>query len=152
MKTIDIWTYNRRISSRLLQWGGLNVGLGIALQAARAPFWRAFGQQAVAWGAIDALIAWFGQRGADRKEAKGDPAAMSTQRRQLAFLLWLNTGLDVLYIVGGYMLARSKSADAQRRGHGWGIVFQGAFLFLFDLFHALGMRHVQQAERPKDAK
>jgi hypothetical protein len=144
----DIWTYNRRISTRLLQWGGLNVGLGIALQAARAPFWRAFGQQAAAWGAIDALIAWLGQSGADRKEAKGDPGAAVAQRRQLAFLLWLNTGLDVLYIVGGYMLTRSDGGKASRRGHGWGIVFQGTFLFLFDLFHALGMRHVQKVERP----
>jgi hypothetical protein len=28
-------------------------------------------------------------------------------------------------------------ADAQWRGHGWGIFVQGKFLFWFDLYHAL---------------
>ena len=40
-------------------------------------------------------------------------------------------------MAGGVWLARSKGRDdANWRGQGWGIVVQGAFLFVFDLVHA----------------
>ncbi|MEP7292887.1 MAG: hypothetical protein ABI835_13980, partial [Chloroflexota bacterium] len=46
-------------------------------------------------------------------------------------LLEVNTLLDLIYMFGGRSLIRHGS-----RGTGWGIVIQGTFLFLFDLFHA----------------
>ena len=57
--------------------------------------------------------------------------------RNLRRLLWFNAALDVGYMAGGVWLARSKGRDdANWRGQGWGIVVQGAFLFVFDLVHA----------------
>jgi hypothetical protein len=60
-----------------------------------------------------------------------------SEERSLRRLLLINTGLDVLYVVGGAVLALTLGVgDPTWRGHGWGIVVQGAFLFVFDLFHA----------------
>lgn len=61
------------------------------------------------------------------------PAVEAQERRNLRRLLWLNAGLDVLYVLGGLLLQRRQ----HWRGHGWGIIIQGSFLFLFDLYHAL---------------
>jgi len=64
-------------------------------------------------------------------------------------LLWINTALDVLYVAGGLILALafgSRGMDWQ--GHGWGIVVQGAFLFLFDLIHAQSVPVSIDAEVP----
>jgi hypothetical protein len=47
----------------------------------------------------------------------------------------------VLYVLGGLWLARTKGEDDEFwRGSGWGIVVQGAFLFVFDLIHARQLR------------
>ena len=53
-------------------------------------------------------------------------------------ILWINFGLDMLYILGGVWMILSWRRDFWQ-GTGWGIVFQGAFLFLFDLYHALNV-------------
>lgn len=132
-----VWAFNRRLSNRLWGWAALSMVLGVMLQRGRDPFWRSVGQQALGWGAIDGAIAEVGQRDADRKAAAGDPAVAAAHARRLRLLLWLNAGLDVGYMAGGVFLARRQGQDnPSRRGHGWGIVLQGLFLFLFDLIHA----------------
>jgi hypothetical protein len=48
--------------------------------------------------------------------------------------LFINAGLDVLYVLGGaYMLSRPEETW---RGGGLAIIIQGAFLLAFDLLHA----------------
>ena len=55
-------------------------------------------------------------------------------------LLWINAGLDVLYVAGGLLLAFTLGRRSPfAAGSGWGIVLQGAFLFGFDLLHARGV-------------
>jgi hypothetical protein len=50
----------------------------------------------------------------------------------------VNAGLDVLYVAGGTALAlRRGQNDPYWRGVGQGIVLQGGFLLLFDLWHGL---------------
>ena len=62
----------------------------------------------------------------------------SKDTRMLRRVLWVNTGLDVLYIAGGLKLMRTRGrTDERSKGHGAGIVVQGAFLFIFDLIHAV---------------
>ena len=40
-------------------------------------------------------------------------------------------------MLGGMWLARTRGNDNEKlRGMGWGIVIQGAFLFIFDFVHA----------------
>jgi hypothetical protein len=56
---------------------------------------------------------------------------------KLRRLLWINAGLDVIYIVGGVGLALTLGTRNTRwYGHGVGIIVQGAFLLVFDLVHA----------------
>jgi len=131
--------FQKRLSVRLLLWSTLSIVAGIILQSRRAPFWRAFGQQAIGWGAIDAGIALFGQRGLAQKLARGYANnEQAKDMRVLRALLWANAGLDVLYVAGGLQLMGTRSrTDAGGRGHGAGIVVQGAFLLIFDLVHAL---------------
>lgn len=133
----EIWAFQRTLTARLLAWSALSVIAGMALQMGDA-FQRGFGAQAVGWGLIDALIAGIGRRGATRKEPTAMPAAAAHEARRLRRLLWFNAGLDVLYVLGGLRLAQTKGRDNEHwRGHGWGIVVQGAFLLLFDVWHGL---------------
>ena len=56
------------------------------------------------------------------------------QPQKLAQIFWLNAGLDILYMTGGYIL-RSKGLEQQNpQWVGWGnsIMLQGGFLFVFD--------------------
>lgn len=148
--------FQRRLSERLLAWSLLNLIGGGVLQRAPSPFWRAFGQQSIGWGAINAALAVFGWHNLRRKAARvRSTEEISTEEirhdaRNLQRILWINTGLDLLYIAGGWKLAHSRS-DARARGHGWGIVLQGAFLFFFDLLHVIWLRQSGDARRGRAA-
>ena len=125
-------TFTPTMARRLLLWGALSISGGVLLHFTRQPFWIGVGQQAIGWGVIDALIALFAGR------ASVTSFGGTTLRRILLF----NAGLDVLYVLGGFILARTKGAtDEKLRGQGWGIVVQGLFLFKFDLIHALLTRN-----------
>jgi hypothetical protein len=125
-------TFTQTIMRRLLLWGALSTIGGVLLQFSRKPFWIGVGQQAIGWGLIDALIALLAGR------ARSKPLSSETLRR----ILLINAALDVLYMLGGFIFARTKgAADEKLRGQGWGIVLQGWFLFKFDLIHALLTRN-----------
>ncbi|NTU63048.1 MAG: hypothetical protein HGB05_06505 [Chloroflexi bacterium] len=125
---MSLQLFTQTIMRRLLLWGVLSTIGGVILQFTRSPFWIGVGQQAIGWGIIDALIALVAGRSASR----------SFSTTALRRILLINAGLDVLYILGGLTLARTKgSTDEKLRGQGWGIVLQGLFLFKFDLIHAL---------------
>lgn len=143
--TSDIWLFQDTLTRRLAWWsiGSLLAGAGLLLSA--ETFWRGLGIQFLAWGGIDLAIAGFGSLGTRRRRALLTPAelnlAQSKERANLAKLLWVNTGLDLLYIAGGLALVLTLGlTDSFWRGGGWGIIIQGGFLFFFDLFHALKLR------------
>jgi esterase/lipase len=122
---------------RLLAWATLSVAVGLPLLALGDAFWRGFGLQALAWGAIDGLIGYAGRRHARRIDV--GPAAAADRRAEARFvrrLLWANAGLDVLYVAGGALLWAGAGSDAWLAGTGAGIVVQGLFLLVFDLAHA----------------
>jgi hypothetical protein len=121
-------TYTQTIMRRLLLWGALSTIGGVLLQFSRKPFWIGVGQQAIGWGVIDALIALFAGRATSR----------SFSGKTLRHVLLFNAALDVLYMLGGFIFARTKGAtDDKLCGQGWGIVLQGLFLFKFDFIHGL---------------
>ena len=73
-------------------------------------------------------------RGATRAEA------LAREARKLRRLLWINTGLDVLYVTGGFVLLYTSGAQNPfAAGNGWGVIVQGGFLFVFDLLHAVAV-------------
>jgi hypothetical protein len=141
---IDIHQFQGMLGKRLIRWGGLSIGLGAVLMMRKSPFWRGVGSQFAGWGAIDALIGWFGVRDSRKKAARPDahtPEAQSKARGNLRRILAINTGLDVLYVTGGLWLS-SREGRKNRfwQGAGLGIVVQGGFLFVFDLIHTLLLR------------
>jgi carboxylesterase len=136
-----IWDLYSALTRRLLRWSAVSILAGAILLLLDRPLWRAFGTQALAWGAIDAAIALLGRWSSKRRRlAYVDPLAADVVRAEgdkLRRLLWINTGLDVLYVGAGLALALTLGArSAALRGHGWGIAVQGAFLFFLDLIHA----------------
>jgi hypothetical protein len=138
---LDIWQFQTKLTRRLLVWSVFSMAAGLLMLLPPDPLWTGIGVQFLAWGAIDAAIAWFGARAARRRQAKLTSAealeAQTPEARKLARLLWVNTGLDVLYVLGGVFLARSLGvADPFWFGTGLGIMVQGGFLFLFDWLHA----------------
>ncbi|MCC6615742.1 MAG: hypothetical protein IT320_19890 [Anaerolineae bacterium] len=50
-------------------------------------------------------------------------------------LLWINAGLDILYMIGGWWTTL-RARKPWLRGVGLGVILQGLALFIFDLFHA----------------
>jgi len=130
--------FSRTVSIRLLLWSVLSMAGGALLWRWGTPFGRGFGVQSLGWGAVDAVIAGSGLVGQrpsrDTLAASESDHAACKLRRLLSF----NALLDVGYVAGGVWLARTKGrANPGWRGQGWGIVVQGAFLFWFDLAHAL---------------
>jgi hypothetical protein len=135
---LAVRAFARMVSLRLMLWSVLSMAGGALLWRRGTPFWRGFGIQALAWGAIDALIAAAGLAGQRPSHDPSPAYDAPREARKLRRLLWFNAALDVGYMAGGAWLARTKgSANPAWRGHGWGIVLQGAFLFWFDLYHAL---------------
>lgn len=123
--------FQQKLTGRLLLWSGASIAGGVALKTQQEPH-RAFGEQCIAWGAVDGAIALVGRRLARER------AESAILARNLRRLLWLNTALDIGYIAfGAHLLRRGQAQDNLRRqGQGAGIILQGTFLFLFDLHHA----------------
>ena len=94
----------------------------------------------MAWGLVDAGIAGGGWLSSRRlsAEARQSQEVKIKEARKLSGILWINSGLDLLYIAAGAILVIFPgSSDASWRGHGWGIIVQGVFLLFFDVLHAL---------------
>ena len=138
-----VYRFQRTLCDRLLAWAFLSfvTGLGVWLSAGGDDFSAGLALQFALWGAVDAGIAFFGLRGLAEQirldpEPRRDTAAAARLRR----LLWINTGLDVLYIAGGLALMLGPGqTSAFARGSGLGVLIQGGFLFIFDLLHALSI-------------
>ena len=139
--TADIWKFQAGLSLRLVIWAAASSAAGLVLIFLATGFWRGFGIQALAWGAADGLIAGLGRWLSGRRRRStadpNDPKLLEAESRKLRRTLWINTGLDLLYIAGGIILASTVGRGSPVwRGHGWGIVVQGVFLWFFDLIHA----------------
>jgi len=128
-----VWKFESDLTNRLLVWSILSLLSGLYIWFATNEFGRGFGIQLVAWGAVDAAIAIVGARTAARRKSTADP---KSEALFISKVLWINFGLDVLYILGGFWVIQTY-LEMFWQGTGWGIVLQGAFLFLFDLIHAL---------------
>lgn len=116
------------ISARLLAWSvpwtlvGSSVGL-----LSNDPWQRSFWLTNSVWAAVNSGIALVGLLG------------LEPDLVQLRNLLYINAGLDLLYIAGGITLA--LQSDPRSQGAGWAIALQGAWLLLFDLFNALALEN-----------
>ena len=137
---MEFWRFQRRLTSLLLGWAAASIGTGLVLWRGDDPLRRGVGEQYAGWGVINAIIALVARRPPPQANMLVETAA---RKRALSRLLWVNKGLDVVYILGGRRVMRNRGAtDARWRGRGLGIVLQGGFLFFFDLLNALALRRV----------
>lgn len=138
---LNIWDFQKTVSLRLLRYNLVNIAAGLLVQG-RSPFWKGIGSQAVGWGIINIAIAFFGNQAAQRRQKSltdaNTPDKLNQEASNLRRLLWLNAGLDLLYMLGGWQLThRVGKTRLFRVGTGWGIIIQGALLLVFDGFHAI---------------
>lgn len=133
-RTHTFFTAQHDLLLGLLGWGAGSIVVGAGLARQRSEVLRQIGLQAIGWGAIDALLAWSGRRGARQHMTLAvTPAPHPDERRAAAGfqrLVAVNAGLDVLYILGGLWLARTTRPV--QRGTGLGIAIQGLFLLIYD--------------------
>ncbi|NWF68863.1 MAG: hypothetical protein HXY40_07245 [Chloroflexi bacterium] len=138
---MSIWQFQRMVMLRLIAWGAASIVTGTYLARAQSKFWRGVGEQFVGWGFINSLIALFGGSSSSYRMRNHpqalEPEYIEKETTKLTRLLWLNAVLDVFYVAGGAFMALRHSSSRRMRGAGWGIIVQGAFLFVFDLVHAL---------------
>lgn len=137
----DIWQFQRLLTRRLSIGAGVSLLLGLGMFLFRTPFWNGVAYQFIGWALIDLLIAWGGAAGTRKRRLRlteeQAAAAAPTEARNLRRILWVNTGLDVLYMLGGVLVAVFPGASNPLwLGTGIGILCQGAFLFFFDWYHA----------------
>lgn len=135
-ETQDMWAFNEQVSRWLFNWNALNFIAGLILQRG-GKLSRAVGSQNMGWAVINIAIALFGsQGGRKRKAALANPAdalVQTREKRNLTRILWVNWGLDFLYVAGGARYATSGTRpSAWRVGTGLGIMLQGALLLVFD--------------------
>jgi len=139
---MNIWDFQAQLINRLLAWSIFSVISGTIFALSRDLFLRGLGGQFLGWGLIDALIALVGRKSANKRLASlpdaNKAAILEREGLHLKHFLAVNTSLDIFYMIGGLWLVRGKRHDSRiGAGTGWGIFVQGAFLFVFDLFHLL---------------
>jgi hypothetical protein len=124
----DILRHQDRAMNVLLGWSGLSVASGAVMLSSGSPVTRDFGLQNIGWGAIDGGIALFAKHGIAKKRKTGfDP---EKERKNFQKILLINSLLDVVYVGAGSALV--ASGKDKLKGHGYGVIVQGSFLFLFD--------------------
>ena len=124
----DPLRHQKRAMNVLLGWSGASVIAGSAMLFNESRTIRDFGIQNMAWGVIDGGIALFARRSIlDKWDSN---ISFQEEKRNFRKLLLINSLLDIAYVGVGTALA-AYGRD-KLKGHGYGIIIQGAFLLLFD--------------------
>lgn len=136
---MDPWERQRSLARTTTGWAVASVAVGGILSSRRDPWWRAFGQQHLGWGAADlgiVAVAHLLQGRRMRRLANAyAPAALDRERRQLRRILRVSVVADAAYVVGGAALWQLRRPDPRVAGAGVAIMLQGAFLLLDDGLH-----------------
>lgn len=146
----DIWQFQVTLTRRLAVGAAISILLGLGMLLVRTPLWNGIAFQFIGWGLVDLLIAWGGATGTRKRRARltveQAAAAAPGEARNLGRILWINTALDVLYMLGGVLVAVFPGASNPLwLGTGIGIFLQGAFLFFFDWYHAVQVKKPVQS-------
>jgi hypothetical protein len=141
----NLFRYLGQLLPLLLGWAVVSFAAGAGLRRSRNERLHGVADQFIAWGAIDGLIAAAGIAGTSkdsRRVEQGmlDLPGQARQARRFEWVVWVNTALDIGYVAAGSALARRNASNPYRRGAGLGIIIQGAFLFIWDVFLALSIR------------
>ncbi|MFW9831163.1 MAG: DUF6992 family protein [Candidatus Thorarchaeota archaeon] len=113
----------RLLGRALIAWSIASIIVGVILLLVPVSLLQGIGLQAFLWGLIDILIAVVGIF--RQKEQSAGKAAR---------FLRINVFLDVGYQLVGLVLIVFLWQNAFLLGNGVGIIIQGAFLFVVDLY------------------
>lgn len=119
-------------------WALGNIGTAALLLGKSSGSNKYFYQMNLYWNVVNLTLAGFGYHGAVSSNA-GSYNLFNSIKEQYSMekILLFNAGLDIGYILGGlYLSERSKNNPSRAdmlKGFGQSIIFQGSFLFLFDL-------------------
>jgi hypothetical protein len=120
---MNILKLAHRLGFSLIIWSIASIVVGAILLLLAIPVLQGIGLQALLWGIIDVVIAVFGVfRSKEQTAVKA------------ARFLRINVYLDILYQVVGVLLIVFLWQDAFLLGNGIGVIIQGAFLFMLDLY------------------
>jgi hypothetical protein len=138
-KVESFFESQRTMTAILMGWAVGSMATGWLWMARTSKVLRGVGSQFFVWGAIDAVLAWFGLRNSRNDAAQYYSKTLTLddvdrKARGLRRLLWFNFGLDIIYMIIGRRMMRNE--NAMRRGSGIGVFIQGAFLFVFDALFA----------------
>jgi hypothetical protein len=124
----DVLRHQKCAMNTLLGWGGVSIITGPAMLFHDSFTIENMGIQNIAWGVIDTGIALYARHSISGKGS----SSISVQKEKQNFrkLLLVNSFLDIAYV--GVGAAISASGKDKLKGHGYGIIIQGAFLLLFD--------------------
>ncbi len=117
------------LGKRLLLWSISSSVVGIMLYFTSIPLIQGIGLQAMLWGVIDLVIAVFTLRKNNEQPIE-----------KLANILRINTGLDIVYQIIGILLLVFFWQNPFVAGNGIGVIIQGAFLFVLDLYYWIRFR------------
>jgi hypothetical protein len=124
----DVLRHQERAMNVLLGWSGVSVIAGSAMLFHESHITRDFGIQNIAWGIIDGGIAIYARYSISGKTSSN--ISVREEKRSFRRLLLINSLLDIAYVgVGTALVASGRDG---LRGHGYGVIVQGAFLLLFD--------------------
>lgn len=119
-----------------------NIAVGVVGASRASGETGYFHKMNVYWNLVNLGLAGAGLLGSRKQTTEPETLADAVrQHENMKQILFINTGLDVAYVVGGvYLRERAEShpdrAD-QLRGYGKSIMLQGGFLFAFDLVNYL---------------
>ena len=118
-------------------WALMNIGLSAALYGRADGSKKYFYQMNAAWNTINLTIAGFGLYSAIHADIQLSWAQSLNAQSKIEKILLFNAGLDVAYMMTGFYLRerslRSENNRDRLKGYGNSLIFQGGFLFLFDL-------------------
>ena len=116
-------------------WAGMNLFSGLSGNFLFENERKYFFQMNAAWNVVNLGIATLGYVDASNINFDLPPTEILQDLQNFDRILFINAGLDLLYIgTGGYLLNRGLAKNkAQMIGYGRSILLQGGFLFLFDV-------------------
>ena len=125
---------SRSIGRLLLIWAIASITIGlVTLFGYPGSILAGIGLQAIIWGAIDAVIATY---------------ILVKQKEQsvekIASTVYKNIYLDIVYQIVGVLIIVTLFQDPYLLGNGIGVMIQGFFLFVLDMYYYKALRSLEK--------
>ena len=121
-----------QISIILLGWGLISILMGATLFYFNNDFIRGIGTQFLVWGLVNSSIGIFVILRKSQHSSK-----------KLAKILLFNSFLDLIYLFVAIVLIFEIFINGDSAvGHGFGVLFQGFFLLIFDTYYGIRIMRI----------